>query len=66
MTGEELKKARIRHGLTQEKLGLLLGYKINSAERVVQLWEHDKQAVPAKHWRALSKILNIPLENFIP
>lgn len=66
MTGEELKKARIRSGITQERLGLLLGYSIKSAERTVQLWEHGDRPIPPKHWRELAKILRVPLDNFIP
>ena len=66
MTGEELRKARTDKKLTQKALGLLAGYDEKSAERVVQLWEHDKQPIPTKYWRELSKILGIPLEKFIP
>ena len=66
MTGAELKKNRQRVNLTQKKLGELLGYKDCSAERVIQLWEHDKQPIPLQYFRALSKILEVPLEDFIP
>lgn len=66
MTGEELKRLRISKNMTQKKLGELLGYKGRSAENVVQLWEYGKQPVPMKHWRPLAKILEIPLEKFIP
>ena len=66
MTGEELRAARIRRRYTQKKLGLLLGYEEKSAERVVALWEHDKQYIPLKHFRKLSELLNVPLEKFIP
>lgn len=66
MTGEELKRYRIARGLTQKRLGLLVGYSETSAERVVQLWEHDKQPIPITRFRVLSKILRIPLEKFIP
>lgn len=66
MTGEELKKARLAKALTQEKLGLLLGYDIKSAERTVQYWEAGTRDIPAKQYRALSKILGVPLEKFIP
>lgn len=66
MTGEELKRLRIRHNLTQRRLGELLGYKGRSAENVVQLWEYDKQPIPLKHFRELAKILEVPLDVFIP
>lgn len=66
MTGEELKKARIAKALTQEKLGLLLGYDIKSAELTIQHWESGRRPIPAKQYRALSKILGLPLEAFVP
>lgn len=66
MTGEELKKLRIRHNLTQRRLGELLGYKGRSAENIVQRWEYGKVPIPVNHFRELSKILEVPLEVFIP
>lgn len=66
MTGEEFKRYRVNHVLTQQKLGQMLGYKGKSAENVVQLWEYGKQPIPVKHWRKLSQILEIPLEKFLP
>ena len=66
MTGEELKRARQLKGFTQRKLGELLGYKDCSAERIVQLWEHNDRDIPLQHFRKLSKLLEIPLEKFIP
>ena len=66
MTGEEFKKARIRRMLTQQKIGLMLGYKRSTADTVVQKWEYGERPIPVKHYRALSKILDVPLEKFIP
>jgi transcriptional regulator with XRE-family HTH domain len=66
MTGEELKKARILKTLTQKQLGLMLGYNEKIAERTVQHWEYGARPIPVKHFRALSKILAIPLDKFIP
>ena len=66
MKGEELRNARLRKQLTQERFGMMVGYERKSAERVVQLWEHDKQPVPIKYWRKVSEILEIPLDRFIP
>lgn len=66
MTGQELKEARKRKKYTQKSLGLLLGYKESSAERVVQHWEYETQPIPMKQFRKLSQILDIPLEKFIP
>lgn len=66
MTGEELKRARIRKVLTQKRLGMMLGYKPNTADTVVQKWEYGERPIPMKHFRELSKILEVPLEKFIP
>ena len=66
MTGEELKNARLRAHITQRKLGLLLGYKVDTADTVVQKWEYGERPIPMKHFRELSKILGVPLEKFIP
>lgn len=66
MTGEELKAERKKSGLTQKKLGLLCGYEEKSAERVIQLWEHDKQPIPSERFRALAKALNVPLDKVVP
>lgn len=61
-----IKERRKALGLTQRKLGELCGYGVQSAERVVQLWEHDKQPVPLEKLRPLAKALQIPLETLIP
>ena len=66
MKGEELRRARIRKTLTQKRLGLMLGYKPSTADTVVQKWEYGEKPIPMKHFRELSRILEIPLEKFIP
>ena len=66
MTGDELRRARIRKCLTQQKVGLMLGYKRDTADTVVQKWEYGERPIPVKHFRALSRILDVPLEKFIP
>lgn len=66
MTGEELKRARIRRCITQKKLGQLLGYKDLTADTVVQKWEYGERPIPVKHYRKLSKLLDVPLDKFIP
>lgn len=64
--GEYIKASRLKAGYTQKQLGLLCGYDEGSADRVVQLWEHDKQPVPLNKLRSLAKALKIPLESLIP
>ena len=66
MTGKELREARISKSLTQKKLGELLGYEGRSAETTVQKWEYDSQPIPMRHYKKLSKLLDIPLEKFLP
>lgn len=66
MTGEELKRARIRKQLTQMRLGTMLGYKKSTADTVIQKWEYGEKPIPMKHFRKLSEILEVPLEKFIP
>lgn len=64
--GERLKELRIRKNLTQAKLGELLGYKGRSAETIIQKWEYGERPIPTKHWKALTKILGVKLEDFLP
>jgi transcriptional regulator with XRE-family HTH domain len=64
--GEIIRENRVKAGLTQRKLGELLGYKDCSGERVIQLWEHNKQPVPLAKLKNLAKILNVPLEELLP
>ena len=66
MINEEIRKARIRNCLTQRRLGELMGYHGKSAETVVQNWEYGKQPVPVNKLRRLARVLNTPLEKFIP
>lgn len=66
MFGERIRAARMAAGLTQRKLGELCGYSEKSAERVVQLWEHNKQPVPLDKLRVLAQALNISLDSLIP
>ena len=66
MTGEELKYYRVKRHYSQEQLGLALGYSPASAERTVQLWEHDVRPISPKKYRKLAEVLEVPLEKVIP
>ena len=66
MTGEKLRAYRKHAGYTQKELGLALGYKEATAEKVVQQWEYNNQPIPVKYWRGLSRILNMPMDELIP
>lgn len=64
--GEKLKSLRKAAGLTQRKLGEACGYGEGSAERIVQLWEHDKQFPPIDKLRLLAAALHVSLNEVIP
>jgi len=64
--GEYIRQKRKEKRLTQKQLGLLCGYEEKSAERIVQLWEHNKQPVPIEKIRPLANALEIPIESLIP
>ena len=64
--GEYIKSCRIKAGLSQQKLGELLGYTGRSALVTVQRWESNTRPVPIEKLRALAKALNIPLDSLIP
>lgn len=66
MTGDELKRVRLRNNLTQKRLGILLGYDEKIAERTVQYWESGKRKIPAEKFRPVAKVLRIPLDKVVP
>ena len=66
MIGELIAQARKAAGLTQKQLGEMIGYKGPNADIMIQRFEANKREVPLSKVRALSKALNIPLENLIP
>ena len=66
MTGEQFREYRKAAGYTQKQLGYILGYRDSSAERIIQIWEHNVRPIPIKHWRTLSALLNITMDKFIP
>lgn len=64
--GAFIKERRKAAGLTQRQLGELCGYEGKNGERVVQLWEADKQPVPLDRLRRLAAALRVPLDSLIP
>ena len=66
MTGKRLQELRINKCITQRELAEMLGYKGRGGENTVQKWEYGIRPVPTKHWRALSKILGVKIEEFLP
>jgi len=66
MTGKELKERRKAMGFTQRKLAEALGYEGRAGECTVQNWEYDKQPIPLKHYKKLSKLLDLTLEEMLP
>ena len=63
---ERIKKARKEASMTQKQVGLACGYDEKSAEVCVRKWELGKSPVPNTRIRALSQVLNIPLDQLIP
>lgn len=66
MTGTELRRLRESNGLTQQRLGELMGYMGQSALVSVQRWEYGTRPIPATKLKRLSRILHVPLEALIP
>lgn len=62
--GNRIRKAREDKKLTAKQLGILLGYGKNG-EIYVSNWELGKRPVPKKKAPALSKLLNIKLEDLL-
>ena len=63
---EKIKKARQDAGMTQKQVGLACGYDEKSAESFARQWERGTRPVPIDKLRALSQVLNIPLDQLIP
>lgn len=63
---EKIKQARKEAGLTQKQVGLACGYDEKSAESFARQWERGTRPVPIDKLRALSQVLNIPLDQLIP
>lgn len=63
---EKIKKARQEAGMTQKQVGLACGYDEKSAESFARQWERGTRPVPIDKLRALSQVLNIPLDQLIP
>lgn len=66
MTGEQLRRWRSIAGFTQKSLGEALGYEGRNAEVMVQMWETERRPVNIKHYRKLSRLLRVPLDEMIP
>lgn len=66
MIGDLIKVARKQKGITQQRLGEMLGYEGRTAEMMVQKWEYNQRPINPKHYRKLVEILDIPLEKLIP
>lgn len=64
--GENIQRLRKQAGLTQRKLGELIGLNGRSGENHVQKWEYNIQSPSAKYLRPLCRALNCTLEQLIP
>lgn len=62
-TGEMLKQARERAGLTQKALGIALGYCEQNAQSMVTRWETDTKPLPRKHIKTICEMFDLnPLD----
>ena len=66
MIGDEVKRYREHAHLTQQRLGLMLGFPPSTARLSVSQWEQNRSPVPLKHFRKLHEIIGIPYEKLIP
>lgn len=63
--GMTLKSARIKAGLTQQEVGIACGCSEKYSQRLVSFWENDYRPIPRDKISAISKLLNIPIENLL-
>ena len=64
--GHTIKVARVDHRMTQDELGILLGYAPHRAGANVRKFENGVYYPPFDKIRDLSRILEIPLDKLIP
>ncbi len=64
MIGNKIKKIRKFRGYTQRELGLLCGYKINSADVMIAKYEAGDRIPSRKTIDKLAFVLNVPVSLF--
>ena len=64
MIGNKIKKIRKFRGYTQRELGLLCGYKINSADVMIAKYETGDRIPSRKTIEKLAFVLNVPVSLF--
>lgn len=64
--GEKLRTMRMAAGLTQPQLGAACEYPPGSADRIVRMWETDKQFPPIDKLRLLAAALKKTLDDVVP
>ena len=60
-----IKEKRVAKGLSQQRLGELLGLSGTGAQVLVSMWESGKRKIPRKKIRELAKILGIKSDELI-
>ena len=60
-----IKEMRISKGISQQKLGELVGYSGRTAQVMVSLWENGKRKVSRDKIMIVSKILGIPIDTIL-
>ncbi len=64
MIGDKIKKIRKFRGYTQKQLGLLCGYKINSADVMIAKYETGDRIPGRKTIEKLAAVLDVPVSLF--
>lgn len=64
MIGNKIKKIRKFRGYTQRELGLLCGYKINSADVMIAKYEAGDRIPSKKTINKIASVLNVPVSLF--
>ena len=59
--GQRIKKARLHNGLTQQELGMLIGFPLNSTDVRIAQYESSARKPKADIKEKLSKVLKINL-----
>jgi|SRR5471030_228726 len=62
--GKRLREARLKHGLTQEQLGLLAGLEIESASARMNRYERETRVPSVELMERIGSVLDLPLTYF--
>ena len=64
--GDVIRVARIKKGMTQIELSEKLGYGANTMGSIIRGIESGRRLPPLDKIRALSQILDVPIDDLVP